>query len=97
MVTVVTSWSSYSPVWYYYSLIIPYKNNYETCFGLPVSFNICNGVTCLGIVHQNCGDCSYFVEDSVGDMERIWREDIITEADDADAVLQVQYKQDTTL
>lgn len=39
--------------------------------------------TSPGIVRQDCGDNSYFVEDSVGDLERIWREDIITDQDDA--------------
>ena len=39
--------------------------------------------TLPGIVRQDCGDNSYFVEDSVGDLERIWREDIMTDQDDA--------------
>ena len=42
-----------------------------------------------GVVRQNCGDSSYFVEDSVGDLERIWREDIITDQDDASHSIQV--------
>ena len=42
-----------------------------------------------GIVRHDCGDHSYLVEDSVGDLERIWREDIIADMDDADNVLQV--------
>ena len=43
----------------------------------------------LGIVRQDCGDGSYFLEDSVGNLERIWREDVITDADDAKHVIQV--------
>ena len=43
----------------------------------------------LGSVKQSCGDFSYLVEDSVGDMEQIWREDIITDNDDASNILQV--------
>ena len=42
-----------------------------------------------GTVKQSCGDGSYFVEDSVGDLEKIWREDILTDSDEADVVLQV--------
>lgn len=37
-----------------------------------------------GTIKQDCGDGSYFVEDSVGDLEQIYRPDIITEADDAE-------------
>lgn len=46
--------------------------------------------TCVaGVVREDCEDGSYFVEDSVGDLERIWREDIISDADDANSVIQV--------
>ncbi|CAH1777455.1 unnamed protein product [Owenia fusiformis] len=41
-----------------------------------------------GTLRQDCEDYSYFVEDSVGDLEKIWREDIITDNDDAGNVLQ---------
>ena len=37
-----------------------------------------------GTIKQDCGDGSYLVEDSVGDLEQIYRPDIITEADDAE-------------
>ncbi len=46
-------------------------------------------VCCSGVVRQDCEDGSYFVEDSVGDLERIWREDIVTDRDDAKHILQV--------
>lgn len=36
-----------------------------------------------GTVHQNLGDCSYVVEDATGNIERIWREDIISDYDDS--------------
>lgn len=42
-----------------------------------------------GTIRQDCGDGSYFVEDSVGDLEQINRPDIITEADDADNEIDV--------
>nr|KAG5692189.1 hypothetical protein BaRGS_008735 [Batillaria attramentaria] len=35
-----------------------------------------------GTVQQNLGDCSYIVEDATGYIERIWREDIISDYDD---------------
>ncbi|XP_013387557.1 von Willebrand factor A domain-containing protein 3B [Lingula anatina] len=41
-----------------------------------------------GTIRENCGDCSYFVEDGAGDMERIYREDIITDNDDVQQLLQ---------
>ena len=43
-----------------------------------------------GIVRENCGDFSYIVEDSVGDLEKIWREDIIHDDDDRDKQLKVR-------
>ena len=49
------------------------------------TFNFC----LPGIVRHNCGDNSYFVEDGVGKLERIWREHIITDEDDAARVIQV--------
>ena len=36
-----------------------------------------------GTIRQDCGDGSYLVEDSVSDLEQIYRADIITDADDA--------------
>ncbi|KAI8508392.1 von Willebrand factor type A domain, partial [Branchiostoma belcheri] len=41
-----------------------------------------------GTVKQSLGDDSYYIEDSVGDMERIFREDIITDEDDANNIIQ---------
>ncbi|CAH1267973.1 VWA3A [Branchiostoma lanceolatum] len=41
-----------------------------------------------GTVKQALGDDSYYIEDSVGDMERIFREDIITDEDDANNIIQ---------
>lgn len=43
-----------------------------------------------GIVRHDCSDGSYLVEDSIGDLEKIWREDIIADSDDADVLLQVR-------
>ena len=43
----------------------------------------------VGIVVQDCGNHSYFVEDSVGSVEKIWREDIIADKDEADAEIKV--------
>ena len=40
-------------------------------------------------MRQDCGDYSYIVEDSVGDLEKIWREDIIHDDDDRDKPLKV--------
>ncbi|XP_071086987.1 von Willebrand factor A domain-containing protein 3B-like [Haliotis cracherodii] len=37
----------------------------------------------------NCQDFSYMVVDSTGEAERIWREDIITESDDANHIIKV--------
>lgn len=38
-----------------------------------------------GTVRKDCEDGSYLVEDSVGDLEQIYRPDIITDSDDADS------------
>ena len=43
-----------------------------------------------GIIRHDCADGSYLVEDSIGDLEKIWRENIIADNDDANAVLQVR-------
>jgi hypothetical protein len=43
----------------------------------------------LGIVREDCGDYSYIVEDATHQFEKIWREDIITDYDDANQILQV--------
>ena len=43
----------------------------------------------LGTIRQDCGDGSYLVEDSLGDLEQIYRQDIITDADDADNEIDV--------
>ena len=43
-----------------------------------------------GTIKHDCGDGSYFVQDSVGDLDKIWREDILTDNDEADVVLQVK-------
>ena len=49
----------------------------------------CNKVDCKLFIRQDCGDGSYYVEDSVGDLEQIYRPDIISEADDADNEIDV--------
>lgn len=41
-----------------------------------------------GIVQQDCGDFSYIIEDSTRMCEKIWREDIITDYDDANQIIQ---------
>ena len=43
----------------------------------------------LGIIQKVGGDDSYLVEDSLGYMEKIWREDIIKEDDHDDSTIQV--------
>lgn len=42
-----------------------------------------------GTIRQDCRDGSYLVEDSLGDLEQIYRPDIITDADDADNEIDV--------
>ena len=42
-----------------------------------------------GVVKQDCNDFSYIIEDSTRMCERIWREDIITDYDDANQIIQV--------
>ena len=44
---------------------------------------------CSGIVRHDCGDNSYIVEDGVGDLEKIWREDILADQDDDGGTLVV--------
>eukprot|EP00105_Crassostrea_gigas_P022697 XP_011442307.1 PREDICTED: uncharacterized protein LOC105338748 isoform X2 [Crassostrea gigas] len=41
-----------------------------------------------GVVKQDCNDFSYIIEDSTRMCERIWREDIITDYDDANQIIQ---------
>ena len=41
-------------------------------------------------MRQDCGDNSYIIEDSVGDLEKIWREDIIHDDDDRNKHLRVR-------
>lgn len=41
-----------------------------------------------GVVQQDCEDFSYYIEDATKMCERIWREDIITDYDDANQVIQ---------
>ena len=38
---------------------------------------------CTGTIKEDCGDSTYYVEDSVGVVERIIRQDIISDEDDA--------------
>ena len=33
-------------------------------------------------MRHDCGDNSYIIEDGVGDLEKIWREDILADQDD---------------
>ena len=42
-----------------------------------------------GTVRQDCNDGSYLVEDSAGCFEKIGREDIIADSDDAHIVIEV--------
>lgn len=42
-----------------------------------------------GTIRQDCGDGSYLVEDSLGDLEQIYMQHIITDADDADNEIDV--------
>ncbi|XP_058885475.1 von Willebrand factor A domain-containing protein 3B-like isoform X2 [Acipenser ruthenus] len=48
-----------------------------------------DGWYCPGAVVHSCGDQSYFVQNNEGELERIWREDLITDADDAENIIQV--------
>ena len=51
-------------------------------------------------MQQDCLDGTYFVEDSVGDLEQIHRSDMITDEDDADNVIKVtntRYEEGLTL
>ena len=71
-------------------------NRTEICKEFACEINLLSNMSLFrhyasGIVRQNCGDSSYFVEDSVGDLERIWREDIITDQDDASRSIQVLF------
>ncbi|XP_064636642.1 von Willebrand factor A domain-containing protein 3B-like isoform X2 [Lineus longissimus] len=43
-----------------------------------------------GTVRQAGDAGAYFIEDSCGDIEKIWREDIITDEDDADNIIQIK-------
>ena len=38
---------------------------------------------------ENCGNYLYTVKDSIGDVDEIWREDIITDEDDDKNIIQV--------
>ena len=44
-----------------------------------------------GTVQQYLGDMSYIVEDSTGYVERIWREDVISDYDDHAPPLKVRW------
>ena len=46
-------------------------------------------VTVSGTVRHDCNDGSYLVEDSSGCLEKIGREDIIADSDDAHIVIEV--------
>ena len=45
----------------------------------------------LGTIKEKINDSSFIVEDSAGDLERIWREDIICDQDDVNCSIQVRY------
>ena len=47
---------------------------------------------CPGTIQQYLGDLSYIVEDATGYIERIWREDIISDYDDNAPPLKVSTK-----
>ena len=51
-------------------------------------FSIIKPLLFLGSVHELAGD-NYFVEDSVGNMEEISRQNIISDEDDASNTIQV--------
>ncbi|XP_041115955.1 von Willebrand factor A domain-containing protein 3B-like [Polyodon spathula] len=42
-----------------------------------------------GSVIHSCGDQSYFVQNNEGELERIWREDLITDTEDAESIIQL--------
>ena len=43
----------------------------------------------LGTINQRLDDYCYYVEDSVGNLEKIYREDILADSDDTDIYIQV--------
>ena len=47
------------------------------------------GDVIAGTVRHDCGDGSYLIEDSIGNLEKIWREDAIADRDDANILINV--------
>ena len=45
----------------------------------------------LGTIKDDCGKAIYAVEDTVGNVEKIVRDDIITDEDDADNIINVSW------
>ena len=45
----------------------------------------------LGTIKEDCGKTIYAVEDTVGNVEKIVRDDIITDEDDADNIINVSW------
>lgn len=43
-----------------------------------------------GLIKGFCGDDCYFVEDSLGYVEKIWREDIIANEDSSNQTIRVR-------
>ena len=43
----------------------------------------------LGTIKEDLDDCSFIIEDSAGDLERIWREDLIRDEDDTNCTIHV--------
>ena len=43
-----------------------------------------------GTIKEDINDGSFIVEDSAGDLERIWREDVIRDADDTNCTIHVR-------
>ena len=56
------------------------------CYDLETS---CTVFCISGTVKENLGNCAYLVQDSTDALEKIWREDILAESDDADFILEV--------
>lgn len=43
----------------------------------------------VGTVKARCGDDCYIIQDGLGDLEKIWREDIIANDDSSDQTIHV--------
>lgn len=43
----------------------------------------------VGTVKDRCGDDCYIIQDSLGDLEKIWREDVIADDDGSNQTIRV--------